>query len=139
MSQGKQKSHKLLPGVNSPGIFLPGIEPEQLFVFTYPERPESPGPVRFYRVYLFKILVDLVVDSCYIGVSKKENAMKHWELEHNENYMRIEWNEAATFNFQMPIGGQWVDYHCFTCYGIDSDQEALEHAHEVLNEMEPVQ
>ena len=36
--------------------------------------------------------------------------MKHWELEHNDNYMRIEWNEAATFNFQMPIGGQWVDY-----------------------------
>ena len=32
--------------------------------------------------------------------------MKHWELEHNENHMRIEWNEAATFNFQMPIGGQ---------------------------------
>ena len=59
--RGKQKSHKLLPGVNSPGIFLPGREPEQLFVFTYPERPESPGPVRLYRVYLFKILVDLGV------------------------------------------------------------------------------
>jgi hypothetical protein len=73
--RGKQKSHKLLPGVNSPGIFLPGIEPEQLFVFTYPERPESPGPVKLHRVNLFKILVDLVVDSCYIGVSKKENAM----------------------------------------------------------------
>jgi len=29
--RGKQKSHKLLPGVNSPGIFLPGREPEQLF------------------------------------------------------------------------------------------------------------
>ena len=73
--RGKQKSHKLLPGVNSPGIFLPGREPEQLFVFTYPDRPESPGPVRLYRVCLFKILVDLVVDSCYIGVSKKENVM----------------------------------------------------------------
>jgi hypothetical protein len=58
--------------------------------------------------------------------------MKHWELEHDDNHMRIEWNGAATFNFQMPIGGQWVDYHCFTCYGIDSDQEALEHAFEVL-------
>ena len=71
--RGKQKSHKLLPGVNSPGIFLPGIEPEQLFVFTYPERPMF--MVRFkYRtlLHLFKILVDLVVDSCYIGVSKKE-------------------------------------------------------------------
>jgi len=72
MSQVKQKSHKLLPGVNSPGIFLPGREPEQLFVFTYPERPVLPGPVKSYRVNLFKILVDLVVDSCYIGVSKKE-------------------------------------------------------------------
>ena len=76
MSQVKRKSHKLLPGVNSAGSFLPGREPEQLFVFTYPERPESPGPVKLYRVYLFKIPVDLVVDSCYIGVSKKENAMK---------------------------------------------------------------
>ena len=84
MSQVKQKSHKLLPGVNSPGIFLPGREPEQLFVFTYPERPESPGPVRFYRVYLFKILVDLVVDSCYIDVSKKENAM-FLTIEHNQS------------------------------------------------------
>jgi hypothetical protein len=33
--RGKQKSHKLRPGVNSPGSFLPGREPEQLFVFTY--------------------------------------------------------------------------------------------------------
>ena len=72
MSQVKQKSHKLLPGVNSPGIFLPGLKPEQLFVFTYPERPESPGPVKLHRVYLFKILVDLAVDLFYIGVSKKE-------------------------------------------------------------------
>ena len=77
--RGKQKSHKLRPGVNSPGSFLPGIEPEQLFVFTY---PESPGPVRFYRVYLFKILVDLVVDSCYIGVSKKE-------IRYENSYLRI--------------------------------------------------
>ena len=36
--RGKQKSHKLLPGVNSPGIFLPGIEPEQLFVFCFCSR-----------------------------------------------------------------------------------------------------
>ena len=31
----KQKSHKLRPGVNSPGSFLPGIEPEQLLVFYF--------------------------------------------------------------------------------------------------------
>jgi hypothetical protein len=58
--------------------------------------------------------------------------MKHWEIEHAGELIRIEWNNAATFNLQTPVGGQWVDYHCFTCYGIDSDQEALEHAFEVL-------
>jgi len=68
----KQKSHKLRPGVNSPGSFLPGREPEQLFVFVCPERPESPGPVRLYRVYLFKIVVDTYVDVVYSGISKKE-------------------------------------------------------------------
>ena len=62
--------------------------------------------------------------------------MKHWEVEHNEQHLRIEWNESATFNLQTPIGGQWVDYHCFTCYGIDSEQEALEHAMEVLEQEE---
>ena len=58
--------------------------------------------------------------------------MKHWELEQAGELIRIEWNNVAMFNLQTPIGGQWVDYHCFTCYGIDSDQEALEHAFEVL-------
>ena len=58
--------------------------------------------------------------------------MKHWELEHAGELIRIEWNEVATFNLQTPIGGRWVDYHCFTCYGIETDQEALEHAFEVL-------
>ncbi len=63
--------------------------------------------------------------------------MKHWELEHAGELIRIEWNEAATFNLQTPIGGQWVDYHCFTCYGIETDQEALEHAFEVLAQLFP--
>ena len=63
--------------------------------------------------------------------------MKHWEIEHAGELIRIEWNNAATFNLQTPIGGQWVDYHCFTCYNIDSDQEALEHAFEVLGELSP--
>ena len=58
--------------------------------------------------------------------------MKHWEIEHLGELIRIEWNNQATFNLQTPVGGQWVDYHCFTCYNIDSDQEALEHAFEVL-------
>jgi hypothetical protein len=62
--------------------------------------------------------------------------MKYWLTEHYGNEIRIEWNESATFNLQMPIGGEWVDYHCFTCYGIESEQEALEHALEVLEESE---
>jgi len=62
--------------------------------------------------------------------------MKHWEIEHNGAHIRIEWNESATFNLQMPIGGEWVDYHCFTCYDIETDQEALEQAMEILNESE---
>ena len=60
--------------------------------------------------------------------------MKHWEIEHNGEHIRIEWNEAATFNLQTPIGGLWVDYHCFTCYGVETEQEALECAVELLNE-----
>tara|TARA_R110000744_G_C19054040_1_gene528182 strand:+ start:243 stop:437 length:195 start_codon:yes stop_codon:yes gene_type:complete len=62
--------------------------------------------------------------------------MKYWEIEHNDQHLRIKWNKSATFNLQTSIGGQWVDYHCFTCYGIDNDQEALEHAMEVLEQEE---
>ena len=62
--------------------------------------------------------------------------MKYWLTEHYGNEIRIEWNESATFNLQMPVGGEWVDYHCFTCYGIESEQEALNHALEVLEESE---
>ena len=64
--------------------------------------------------------------------------MKHWEVEHNEQHLRIEWNGTSNFNLQAPIGGQWVDYHCFTCYGIDSDDEAINHAFDVITEMEEV-
>jgi len=46
--------------------------------------------------------------------------------------IRIEWNEGATFNLQAAMGGQWVDYHCFTCYNIETEQEALECALEVV-------
>tara|TARA_R110000851_G_scaffold85013_1_gene185001 strand:+ start:146 stop:340 length:195 start_codon:yes stop_codon:yes gene_type:complete len=60
--------------------------------------------------------------------------MKYWETEHNGEHTRISWNGASTFNLQTPIGGQWADYHCFTCSGIDSEKEALEYAYEVLQE-----
>jgi hypothetical protein len=62
--------------------------------------------------------------------------MTYWELEHNGEHIRIEWNNNATFNLQTPIGGQWVDYHCFTCYGIETEQEALELALDTLSELE---
>ena len=60
--------------------------------------------------------------------------MKHWELEVLDRHLRAEWNESATFNMQAPIGGQWVDYHCFTVYGIESEHEALECIMETLQE-----
>lgn len=61
--------------------------------------------------------------------------MKYWKLKHNGDPIRIEWNESATFNLQAPIGGEWVDFHCFTCYGIETDQDALECAHAVINDL----
>ena len=60
--------------------------------------------------------------------------MKHWELEINGEHIRAEWNESATFNIQTPIGGQWVDFHCFTVYGIESEQEALEYIMQEIQE-----
>ena len=59
--------------------------------------------------------------------------MQYWIVEDSVgDLVRITWNESATFNLQTSIGGQWVDFHCFTCYGIDTKQEALEHAQEIL-------
>ena len=59
--------------------------------------------------------------------------MKTYELETpNGDYIRATWNESATFNFQYPVGGQWVDYHCFTVYNVDSEEEALEYITEEL-------
>ena len=60
--------------------------------------------------------------------------MKHWEIEIEGQHIRAQWNESATFNMQLPVGGQWVDYHCFTVYGIESDQEALECVMEMIQE-----
>ena len=62
--------------------------------------------------------------------------MKYWLTEHYGNEIRIEWNESATFNLQMPVGGEWVDYHCFTCYGIETELEALEMALDTLKELD---
>jgi len=59
--------------------------------------------------------------------------MEHLEIELHGEHMRIEWNGQATFNIQTPIGGQWVDFESFTCYGIDTAQEAFECAYEWIN------
>ena len=60
--------------------------------------------------------------------------MKHWEIDLEGQHIRAEWNESATFNMQLPVGGQWVDYHCFTVYGIESEQEAFDCVMELLQE-----
>jgi hypothetical protein len=60
--------------------------------------------------------------------------MKHWEIELEGQHIRAEWNESATFNMQLPVGGHWVDYHCFTVYGIESEQEAIECVMEMIQE-----
>ena len=66
--------------------------------------------------------------------------MKHWELEHPlAGLIRREWNELATFNLQYLVDGQWKDYHCFTVYGIESEQEALKIARRELDEEEGIE
>lgn len=60
--------------------------------------------------------------------------MKHWELEIEGQHIRAEWNGSETFNMQLPVGGQWVDYHCFTVYGIESEQKALDCVMETIQE-----
>jgi len=60
--------------------------------------------------------------------------MKHWELEHNGEHIRAEWNESAVFNLQTSLNGQWIGYHYFTARGIETEQEALECVLEMLQE-----
>ena len=63
--------------------------------------------------------------------------MKTYEIETpNGNEIRATWNESATFNLQYPVGGQWVDYHCFTVYGVEDEYEALEIIHDEIYEQE---
>tara|TARA_R100000781_G_scaffold2415_1_gene3937 strand:+ start:289 stop:543 length:255 start_codon:yes stop_codon:yes gene_type:complete len=58
--------------------------------------------------------------------------MTHWIIEDScGEPVRIEWNGQATFNLQSRIYGEWTDYHCFTCYGINDDVTALSFALEI--------
>jgi len=63
--------------------------------------------------------------------------MKTYELQNmNGDEIRATWNESATFNLQYPVGGKWVDYHCFTVYGVEDEGEALELIMEAVYEQE---
>lgn len=63
--------------------------------------------------------------------------MKHWEIQsETHGHVRIEWNESATVNLQTPVGGQWVDFHCFTHYGLETGYDAIKSALEVLEDLE---
>ena len=73
--------------------------------------------------------------------------MKYWEIDSDQyGHIRIEWNGYSNFNLQAPIIkrrpfcdphiAEWVDFHCFTCYGIQSDEQALDAAYEVLGDLQ---
>lgn len=59
--------------------------------------------------------------------------MYYLELERDDNLYRISWNGSATYNIQIPIGGQWVDIECFTCYEYDNPSDALAYAVEWMD------
>ena len=60
--------------------------------------------------------------------------MYYLETDVTGEHIRIEWNGSSNYNLQVPIGGEWVDYHCFTCYKWDNEQDAMGYALEVLIE-----
>ena len=63
--------------------------------------------------------------------------MKYWELDSDRHgHVRIEWNESATVNLQTAIGGEWVDFHCFTHYGLETDSDVIAAAVEVMGDLE---
>ena len=55
--------------------------------------------------------------------------MKYLELEHDTHgHVRIELERKRHhFNFQAPIGGEWVDFHALTNlrYGLETEYEAF--------------
>ena len=63
--------------------------------------------------------------------------MKYWEIESERHgHVRIAWNEAATVNLQTPVGGEWVDFHCFTNYGLETGTDVIASAIEVMGDLE---
>ena len=68
------------------------------------------------------------------NTSRKVNAMFYMEVDFYGDHLRIEWNGSATFNIQVPIGGQWVDVECFTCYDVDNQNDAFNYSLDWMNE-----
>lgn len=60
--------------------------------------------------------------------------MFYMEVDFYGDHLRIEWNGASTFNIQVPIGGEWVDVECFTCYDVDNQNDAFNYALDWMNE-----
>ena len=60
--------------------------------------------------------------------------MNYMEVDFYGDHLRIEWNGKATFNIQVPVGGQWVDMECFTNYEVETADEAFNYALDWMNE-----
>lgn len=54
--------------------------------------------------------------------------MYYLETEFEGNHIRLSWNGSSTYNMQIPVGGQWVDVECFTCYEYDNPNDAFNFA-----------
>jgi len=64
-----------------------------------------------------------------------EITKKYWVVETNKGgHIRIEYDGSCKFNLQIPSNGEWGHFHSFTCYGLDTAQQALENAFGTTNE-----
>jgi len=65
--------------------------------------------------------------------------MKYVEFESNcGDYVRIGWAGGSIVNLYTPIGGEWVEYDCFTDYDIITLDDAVQSAIETINASEEV-
>lgn len=65
-----------------------------------------------------------------------EDQTVYVEFTHNGDEVRIRWVGGSLVNIYFPVGGQWVEFDCFTDYGINSIDDALSSAIEYLNDNE---
>lgn len=66
----------------------------------------------------------------------EEDETVYVEFTHNGDEVRIRWVGGSLVNIYFPVGGQWVEFDCFTDYGIESIDDALSSAIEYLNDSE---